>query len=109
MAKLIWFVLAVLWLCIAAVSKGVLIGTNYPVPETVEFFLNMISSLLIIILALSQVAILARMFIWCLRGPVLVCLVIVTLLSKFLMQVEHRIVQFGELLSPSTCSRRRIL
>ena len=32
MAKLIWFVLAVLWLCVAAVSKGVLIGTNYPVP-----------------------------------------------------------------------------
>lgn len=108
MSKLIWFVLAVLWLCIAAVSKGVLIGTNYPVPETVEFFLNMISSLLIIILVLSQVAVLARMFIWCLRWPVLVCLVIVTLLSKFLMQVEHRIVQLGDVLSPST-SRRRIL
>ncbi len=108
MAKLIWFVLAVLWLCIAAVSKGVLIGTDYPIPETIEFFLNMISSLLVIILVLSQVSLLARVFILCLRTPVLVSLVIVTLLSKFLMQVEHRIVQLGEVLSPST-SRRRIL
>ena len=109
MAKLIWFVLAVLWLCLNAVGQGVVLGTNYPVPETVEFVLNMIACLLIIILVLSQVAIIARLFIWCLRGPVLISLAIVTVLGKVLMQIEHRIVQLGNLLAPSTSSRRNIL